>query len=80
MKTWRVNHWEKGETAALGPIMGEEAEPSEVDDDFGEEEGFQESAKHTLAMLQTGRPLDDEEILGCTFFIIKILIPPSEQS
>ncbi|XP_028032525.1 adenylate kinase 7-like [Bombyx mandarina] len=62
--TWRVNHWEKGETAALGPIMGEEAEPSEVDDDFGEEEGFQESAKHTLAMLQTGRPLDDEEILG----------------
>ncbi|XP_045493648.1 adenylate kinase 7-like isoform X1 [Colias croceus] len=63
--TWRVHHWEVGETADLVMPTGEEEEPvADDDDDAGEEEGAQETARQTLAMLQTGRMLSDEELLG----------------
>ncbi|XP_038210514.1 adenylate kinase 7-like [Zerene cesonia] len=64
--TWRVHHWEVGETADLAVPTGEEEEPvpADDDDDAGEEEGAQETARQTLAMLQSGRMLSDEELLG----------------
>ncbi|KAJ0179940.1 hypothetical protein K1T71_004531 [Dendrolimus kikuchii] len=62
---WRVKHWEVGETAALGMPTGEEEDPAIVDDDdTGEEEGAQESARQTLAILQSGRAFNEEEIIG----------------
>ncbi|XP_026729312.1 adenylate kinase 7-like isoform X2 [Trichoplusia ni] len=63
--TWRVHHWEVGEIAALGIVSPEEEDLGLADDDdeFGEED-LQEAAKQTLAILQSGRLLNDEEILG----------------
>ncbi|XP_045513960.1 adenylate kinase 7-like isoform X1 [Pieris brassicae] len=64
--TWRIKHWESGETAGLPMPTGEEedATPPDDEDDGGEEEAIQENARQTLAMLQSGRALTDEELLG----------------
>ncbi|CAH0627194.1 unnamed protein product [Chrysodeixis includens] len=64
--TWRIQHWEVGETAALGVVSPEEEELGlgDDDEDLGEEEGVQEAAKQTLAILQSGRQLSEEELLG----------------
>lgn len=62
-----MRHWEAGETAALVvPTFGEEEDANMVDadDDVDEEDGSQEQARHTLAILQSGRQLADEEILA----------------
>ncbi|CAH0727771.1 unnamed protein product, partial [Brenthis ino] len=59
--TWRINHWEVGETALISPV-GEENEVDSEVDDTGEEE--QELAKQTFALLKSGRPLSDEENLS----------------
>ncbi|RVE46311.1 hypothetical protein evm_009030 [Chilo suppressalis] len=62
---WRVSHWEVGETTALPVPTGEEEDPAaDADEDLSDEEGVQETARQTLAMLRSGRPLSDEEILG----------------
>ncbi|CAG9560394.1 unnamed protein product [Danaus chrysippus] len=62
--TWRVNHWEVGETAALPHTTGEEDQSVAADsEDNGEEEGLQETTKQTLAVLQSGRSFNDDEIL-----------------
>ncbi|XP_023951612.1 adenylate kinase 7 [Bicyclus anynana] len=62
--TWRVNHWENGETADLPMPIGEEDEHANSEDDAGEQEAIQENAKQTLALLKAGRPLSEDEILG----------------
>ncbi|KAL0840428.1 hypothetical protein ABMA28_015683 [Loxostege sticticalis] len=63
---WRVSHWEVGEVAALAMPTGEEVDPAatDIDDDQGEEEGMQEAARNTLAVLRSGRPLTDEDVMG----------------
>ncbi|XP_030023448.2 adenylate kinase 7 [Manduca sexta] len=61
---WRVDHWEVGETAALALPTTEQEDGMDDDDDPGEEEGAQENAKQTLAILQSGRPLTDDDIIG----------------
>lgn len=45
---------------------GEEVDPAatDIDDDQGEEEGMQEAARNTLAVLRSGRPLTDEDVMG----------------
>ncbi|CAK1553644.1 unnamed protein product [Leptosia nina] len=63
---WRVHHWEIGETAGL-PIRNAEEEdalPDDDEDDPGVEVEVQETARQTLALLQSGRTLTDEETLG----------------
>ncbi|PZC85369.1 hypothetical protein B5X24_HaOG201865 [Helicoverpa armigera] len=65
--TWRVHHWDVGETVALGVPTGEEEDlgMADMDDDMdNEEDGVQEQARQNLAILQSGRPLSDEEIIG----------------
>ncbi|CAG9785119.1 unnamed protein product [Diatraea saccharalis] len=64
--TWRVDHWDVGEFAALPRPTGEEEDPdaANTDDDLGDEEGVQETARQTLAILRSGRLLTDEEIMG----------------
>ncbi|XP_052753558.1 adenylate kinase 7-like [Galleria mellonella] len=62
---WRVRHWEVEETAALGMSVGNDEDPALADDDdTGEEEGVQEATKQTLAILQSGRLLTDNEVMG----------------
>ncbi|XP_035458161.2 adenylate kinase 7 isoform X2 [Spodoptera frugiperda] len=61
--TWRVNHWDIGETAAISEPNPEEEDMGMDDEDQGEDEGIQEQARQTLALLQSGRPLTDEEIM-----------------
>lgn len=65
-QAWRVSHWEVGEVAALAMPTGEEVDPAatDIDDDQGEEEGMQEAARNTLAVLRSGRPLTDEDVMG----------------
>lgn len=44
---------------------GEEEDPNAGDDDDqGEEEGTQETARNTLAVLRSGRPLTDDDVMG----------------
>ncbi|XP_034824612.2 uncharacterized protein yrt [Maniola hyperantus] len=64
--TWRVIHWESGEAADLPMPLGEEDEhrTADVNDDAGEEEAILENAKRTLALLKSGRPPSEDEILG----------------
>ncbi|KAJ8732098.1 hypothetical protein PYW08_014828 [Mythimna loreyi] len=66
--SFRVRHWEVGETAALGmPVFGEEEDVNlmDADDDIDEEDGAaQEQTRQTLAILQSGRQLSDEEIMA----------------
>lgn len=62
-QTWRVNHWDIGETAAISEPNPEEEDMGMDDEDQGEDEGIQEQARQTLALLQSGRPLTDEEIM-----------------
>lgn len=58
-----MQHWEKGEAADLPAPTGEEEDPgADFDDDSADD--AQEAAKQTLALLQSGRPLGDDEILG----------------
>lgn len=58
-------HWDIGETAALEvPVMGEDDALDLDDEDQGEDEAAQETARQTLAMLRTGRPLTEDEIMG----------------
>ncbi|KAI5631958.1 adenylate kinase 7 [Phthorimaea operculella] len=60
----RVNHFDSGgELLALGIPLGEDEEPIVDDDDTGEEEGAIEAAKTTLALLRSGRPIAEEEII-----------------
>lgn len=63
---WRIRHWEVGETAVLGMSVGNDEDPAltDNDDDTGEEEGVQEATKQTLAILQSGRLLTDNEVMG----------------
>lgn len=63
-----MRHWEVGERAALEmPIFGEEDDVNIVDgdDDIDEEDGAaQDRARQTLAILQSGRQLSDDEIIS----------------
>lgn len=44
---------------------GEEEDMNAGDeDDQGEEEGAQEVARNTLAVLRSGRPLTDDDVIG----------------
>lgn len=45
---------------------GEEMDPAatDVEDDAGDEEAVQEAARNTLAVLRSGRPLTDEDVMG----------------
>ncbi|XP_072940492.1 uncharacterized protein Dpy-30L2 [Epargyreus clarus] len=62
---WRVNHWDAGETTALGmPAPEEDDNAGDDEDDLGEEEGVRETARQTLAILRSGRPLTDDDIVG----------------
>ncbi|CAH1644257.1 unnamed protein product [Spodoptera littoralis] len=61
--TWRVQHWDIGETAAIADPNPEEEDLGMDDEDQGEDEEIQEQARQTLALLQSGRPLSDEEII-----------------
>ncbi|KAJ2946944.1 hypothetical protein O0L34_g16290 [Tuta absoluta] len=61
---WRIGHWDSGgELLALGLPIGEDEEPVVDDDDTGEEEGVIENAKATLAILRSGRPISEEDII-----------------
>ncbi|XP_049866241.1 adenylate kinase 7-like [Pectinophora gossypiella] len=63
--TWRIQHWETGELATLGiPLAEDDDQNAGSGDDAGEEEGAQEAARATLAVLKSGRPLTEEEIIG----------------
>lgn len=60
-----MHHWDtQGETAALSIIGGEDDDVTASLEDVADEEGVQESARNTLAMLRSGRPLNEEEILS----------------
>ncbi|XP_073951884.1 adenylate kinase 7-like [Choristoneura fumiferana] len=63
---WRVAHWEVGETAALPHPTGEEEDPAPADDEEDEPDQTeaQEAARQTLAILQSGRSLSEEEVMG----------------
>ena len=66
-QTWRLSHWETGETAELiVPNFGPEEEVNNVDDDedMEDDDEIKEQAKVTLAILQSGRQLTEEEIIG----------------
>ncbi|CAH2107413.1 unnamed protein product [Euphydryas editha] len=61
--SWRIKHWEVGETAELVQLS---AEDDEIVVDDADEEGddtFQDEAKLTHAILNSGRALTEEEIL-----------------
>ncbi|CAH2236994.1 jg9487 [Pararge aegeria aegeria] len=62
--SWRVNYWERGETTDLPMLNGEEDDGASDVDDTDEKEGMQENAKQNLALLKSGRPLGEDEILG----------------
>ncbi|KOB74470.1 Adenylate kinase 7 [Operophtera brumata] len=63
---WRVSHWETGETAGLGMSIGEEEEPiaGDDDEDLGDEEGVQEAARNTIAVLRSGRLITEDDVQG----------------
>ncbi|XP_026328689.1 adenylate kinase 7-like [Hyposmocoma kahamanoa] len=62
---WRVQHWNtQGETAALGIAGGEDDDVTASMEDIADEEAVQETARNTLAMLRSGRPLGEEEIIS----------------
>lgn len=60
-----MQHWDsQGETAALGILGGEDDDAAASVEDLMDEEGVQEAARNTLAMLRSGRPLADDEIMS----------------
>ncbi|KAH9644244.1 hypothetical protein HF086_003743 [Spodoptera exigua] len=62
--TWRVEHWDIGEMVAITAPNPEEEDIGIADDeDQGEDDLVQEQARQNLAILQSGRPLSEEEII-----------------
>lgn len=50
----------------------EDAAPLDDEDDPDEDEGVQENARQTLALLRSGRMLTDEELLGFVFQLLHL--------
>lgn len=60
-----MQHWDtQGEIAALGILGGEDDDAGASAEDLMDEEGAQEAARNTLAMLRSGRPLSEDEIMS----------------
>lgn len=60
-----MQHWNtQGESAALGIAGGEDDDVTASMEDIGDEEAVQETARNTFAMLRSGRPLGEEEIIS----------------
>lgn len=60
----RLSHWKEGETAALKhQSMEEGGDVIEDDDDLDNEEGEHEAARIAIAMLRSGRELNEAEII-----------------
>lgn len=60
-----MQHWDtQGESAALGILGSEDDDAAASVEDDADEEGTQEAARNALAMLRSGRPLGEEEIMS----------------
>lgn len=60
-----MQHWDtQGESAALGIPGGEDDDVTASMEDDADEEGVQEAARNTLAMLRSGRTLTEDEIMS----------------
>lgn len=60
-----MQHWDtQGENVALGILGGEDDDVAVSAEDDVDEEGVQDTARSTLAMLHSGRPLNEDDIVS----------------
>lgn len=67
IQTWRIKHWEVGETAELDQLIAEDDDIIANDADEEDDNTIQDEAKLTHAILNSGRDLTDEEILTSVY-------------